>query len=88
MARLTTIMARGTSAHEQLAVYRAARDDGATRVEALRRVVDWLVAATVPRVSAIDAADEGVDDATETTDTFVPPAARGLVAPEAASALA
>ncbi len=89
MARLTTIMARGTSAHEQLAVYRAARDGGATRVEALRRVVDWLVTATVPRANAIDAADEGVDDATETTEPFAPPVARGLVAPpEAASALA
>lgn len=40
------ILARGTSAHRQLAVYHEARQRGATRAEALREVVDWLIATT------------------------------------------
>ena len=40
------ILARGTSAERQLAVYHARREDGAARVDALRAVVDWLVATT------------------------------------------
>lgn len=45
---LGTIVARGTSAHEQLALYRARRDAGATRLAAIRAVADWLAEATVP----------------------------------------
>ena len=40
------ILERGTSAECQLAVYRARREAGAARVDALRAVVDWLVATT------------------------------------------
>ena len=41
------IMARGTSAHRQIAVFAGARSAGAAKDEALRRVVDWLIAETV-----------------------------------------
>lgn len=37
------VLARGTSAHRQVAVYRQALDDGADEAEALRRVVMWLI---------------------------------------------
>jgi carboxylate-amine ligase len=40
------ILARGTSAHRQLAVFEAALHQGASRSEALAAVVDWLVAET------------------------------------------
>jgi carboxylate-amine ligase len=40
------IVARGTSAHRQLAVQRAAIERGASQQEALRAVVDWLMAET------------------------------------------
>jgi carboxylate-amine ligase len=40
------IVARGTSAHRQLATYRAAIEQGATVTEAMRAVVDQLVRAT------------------------------------------
>ena len=43
---IARILARGTSAHAQLAIYRQHRDAGALKVTALRAVVDWLVAAT------------------------------------------
>ncbi len=43
-----TILRRGTSAHHQIAVYHQALAEGATEAEALRRVVDWLIAETVP----------------------------------------
>jgi carboxylate-amine ligase len=46
IARLPDIMARGTSAHRQLQVYEKAIDEGATPEEALRAVVNWLVAET------------------------------------------
>jgi carboxylate-amine ligase len=44
----------GTSAHVQLNVYRRSRDQGETRTNALRSVVDWLIETTVrdPRVLA------------------------------------
>ena len=45
------IVARGTSAQRQIAVYRAAMDAGADAVEALRAVVDWLVEETVAGVA-------------------------------------
>jgi carboxylate-amine ligase len=41
------ILARGTSAHRQLAIYDAALAEGATHSEALAAVVDWLIAETV-----------------------------------------
>lgn len=37
-----TILSRGTSAAQQMALYRQARDNGATRIEALRQVIGWL----------------------------------------------
>jgi carboxylate-amine ligase len=40
------IMARGTSAHRQVAVYTAALEGGASEKEALNAVVDWLVEET------------------------------------------
>jgi carboxylate-amine ligase len=48
LGALTTVLARGTSAHEQLARYDASRSAGSTHVEALRGVVDWLLEATTP----------------------------------------
>jgi carboxylate-amine ligase len=44
------ILRRGTSAWEQLAVFRAALEDGADREEALRLVVDRLIQATAEGV--------------------------------------
>ena len=46
------IVARGTSADRQLEVFRAARDAGADRQEALRAVVDQLIADTVNGLDA------------------------------------
>jgi carboxylate-amine ligase len=40
------ILARGTSAHRQLAVFERARADGASRPEALAATVDWLIMET------------------------------------------
>jgi glutamate---cysteine ligase / carboxylate-amine ligase len=40
------IVRRGTSAHAQRAVFAEARQAGADKQEALRRVVDWLIAET------------------------------------------
>src|SRR6516162_46505 len=40
------ILARGTSAHRQLAVFARALADGASHPEALVAVVDWLIAET------------------------------------------
>ena len=48
LGTLSTILARGTSAHAQLAHYDAARSAGANRVDALREVVDWLTVTTCP----------------------------------------
>jgi carboxylate-amine ligase len=44
--RLREILARGTSAHRQLAVYDEAIRGGTAEAEALRAVVDWLVEET------------------------------------------
>jgi len=41
------ILARGTSAHRQLAVFDAALANGASRADALAAVVDWLISETV-----------------------------------------
>lgn len=49
LRRLRTIIARGTSAHAQLARYSEVRGAGGSRVEALRAVVDQLLDATVPQ---------------------------------------
>jgi len=46
IARLPDILARGTSAHRQLQVYEQAVAGSATPEEALREVVNWLVAET------------------------------------------
>jgi carboxylate-amine ligase len=40
------ILARGTSAHRQLAIWEEARSTGASQAEALAAVVDWLIAET------------------------------------------
>jgi len=40
------ILARGTSANRQLAVYTEARQRGETRLQAVHAVVDWLIATT------------------------------------------
>jgi glutamate---cysteine ligase / carboxylate-amine ligase len=40
------ILARGTSADRQLAIYRYVRGDGGPRTLALGKVVDWLISAT------------------------------------------
>ena len=45
--RTRTIVAEGTSADRQLAIYHEALREGASPEEARRAVVDWLVAATV-----------------------------------------
>jgi len=44
--RLREIIARGTSAHRQIGVYTSALSAGATEPEALKAVVDWLIAET------------------------------------------
>ncbi|MGF1611473.1 MAG: carboxylate-amine ligase [Kiloniellales bacterium] len=44
------ILRRGTSAHQQCAVYEAARNAGADKDEALRQVVDFLIEETVAGV--------------------------------------
>ena len=41
------ILARGTSAHRQLAVFERALAEGVSHTEALVAVVDWLIAETV-----------------------------------------
>jgi carboxylate-amine ligase len=41
-----TILARGSSAHRQVAVYQQARARGASEREALKAVVDWLIQET------------------------------------------
>jgi carboxylate-amine ligase len=41
------ILARGTSAHRQLALYDRVLADGASHSDALAAVVDWLIAETV-----------------------------------------
>ena len=48
--RARAIMDDGTSADRQLQIYRAARDEGVPRVEALKRVVDWQIEETRKRV--------------------------------------
>lgn len=45
--RARDLVKRGTSAHRQLAIYRKALQEGRPREQALREVVDWLIAETV-----------------------------------------
>jgi carboxylate-amine ligase len=47
IAKARNILARGTSAHRQLEIFAQAGAEGASKDEALRRVVDWLIAETV-----------------------------------------
>jgi hypothetical protein len=47
--RCRAIVANGTSADAQLAVYRQARDKGAERKEALACVSEWLAETTLGR---------------------------------------
>lgn len=46
--RIRALLAEGTSAHQQLAIYEARLAEGDTPSKALHNVVDWLVAATYP----------------------------------------
>ena len=46
IAHLAEIVSHGSSAHEQLAIYRRHRDAGAARMHALQPVVDWLITTT------------------------------------------
>ncbi len=52
LARVRHILDTGTSAHRQLRVHQEARAAGADEAEALRRVVDWLIVATVEDVTS------------------------------------
>lgn len=52
LGRVRELMAEGTSAHLQLAIYRGRRARGDAPLEALRYVVDWLVAATITEPDA------------------------------------
>ena len=59
LGRVRALMAEGTSAHLQLAIYRGRRARGDAPLEALRYVVDWLVAATITEPEArLDAKPE------------------------------
>lgn len=46
VAHARQILSRGTSAAQQMALYREKRDAGASRIEALRAVVGWLIETT------------------------------------------
>jgi carboxylate-amine ligase len=48
---IRTILARGTSAHEQLHIYEAARVEGESHHDALQAVVRWLIETTTPTQS-------------------------------------
>jgi carboxylate-amine ligase len=47
LEQVLVIPRRGTSAHRQLAIHRAAIDEGLEPMAALHRVIDWLAAETV-----------------------------------------
>ena len=64
LERVRALMREGTSAHLQLALFRARREKGDTPYEALQFVVDWLVATTVAEGPVSQSADvEGTDPA-------------------------
>lgn len=50
LAHVRTILETGTSAHQQLAAFEAAKGMGASDEDALKSVVDWLIATTVEGV--------------------------------------
>jgi len=52
------ILHRGTSAHRQIAVFNDAKTGGASDLEALQAVVDWLIGETLHGVSTIQTATE------------------------------
>ncbi len=54
VAHARNILARGTSAHRQLAIFEAAQTAGADRRDALVAVVDWLIAETVSGIAQSD----------------------------------
>jgi carboxylate-amine ligase len=47
LRHLDTIVARGTSAQQQLAIYHRLRDAGSSNTDALRAVIDWLVETSI-----------------------------------------
>ena len=47
---LRNILEEGTSAHSQIKLYNSALESGATKEQALRDVVDWLIRQTVKGV--------------------------------------
>jgi glutamate---cysteine ligase / carboxylate-amine ligase len=53
-ARFEHILAAGTSADQQLAIYAAKRAEGANRLNALKHVVDWLAEHTAPSVDPLN----------------------------------
>jgi carboxylate-amine ligase len=53
LARFEHILAAGTSADQQLAIYAAKRAEGANRLNALKHVVDWLAEHTAPSVDPL-----------------------------------
>jgi carboxylate-amine ligase len=52
LSRIKTLLDQGTSAHAQLKLYRESRARGDSPVKAIRSVVDWLIATSVPTDSA------------------------------------
>lgn len=60
VARARDILARGTSAHRQVAVHRAALARGADAAYAMNAVVDWLIGETVVGIGA-GAVDAGTE---------------------------
>jgi len=48
LARVRTLLEKGTSAHRQLAIYKEAQAKRESPIKALQAVVDWLIASTVP----------------------------------------
>lgn len=61
IAHLRTILHEGTSAHRQLAIYRAERDRCLSRQRALQAVVDWLRDTTLTMPKASGASTPGED---------------------------
>jgi len=70
LERVRALMREGTSAHMQLALFRARRAKGDTPYEALQFVVDWLVATTVAEGPVSQSSD--VDEAIGAQDAVVP----------------
>lgn len=62
VAPLATLPSRGTSAHCQLARFGARRAAGASRSDALRAVVDWLIETTATTAPADEAGEPYTDE--------------------------